>query len=81
MDTINRVANPHLTIITRILNYIRILPTEKTMEPEGEAEVEGGGTGTEGKMEILGVQAPGGKDLGLTLALTAVTTEVEWTFI
>lgn len=81
MDTINRVANPHLTLITQILNYISILPTEKTMEPEGEAEVEGGGMGTEGEMEIMGGQAPGGKDLGLTLARTAVTTEVEWTFI
>lgn len=68
MDTFIRDSNPHSATIIQIMHCVNILPTMKRMEPEGEAEVEGGEKGT----GILAAPAPGGKDLEGIL----VTTEV-----
>lgn len=47
MDTFSRTLNPHLATIIQIMHRISILPTKERMEPEGEAEAEGGEKGIE----------------------------------
>lgn len=80
MDTFIRASNPHLATIIQIMHRSSILPTEERMEPEGEAEVEGGEKGIEVLMRILVAPAPGGKSLEVTLVRTVATTEVRGAF-
>lgn len=47
MDTFIRALNPHLAMIIQIMHCISILPTMERMEPEEEAEEEGGEKGIE----------------------------------
>lgn len=47
LDTFIKALTPHLVIMIQIIQRISILPTKERMEPEGEAEVEGGQKGTE----------------------------------
>lgn len=47
MDTLTRASKPHLAMMIQIMRCISSLPTTEMMEPEVEAEVEGGEMGIE----------------------------------